>query len=187
MLAIPVPKPSEIYKWFSFMHFGRGLNYQSTRCAVDFCSRWPKSYSDMATADQKKAPRGLEVEIKFIGPGSPSVPLRNGWGREWTATAPTQPEERFTKEIHPQAADMPIRGANSDVVHVQQVYFLVPESPHTWLCKSLQFDLASTVPHWLQSIFSDGLYSSTGESRVPAPVSRHGLAGPARAAGTKKY
>ncbi len=82
------------------MHLGRCHNYRSTRCAVDFCSRWPKSYSDMATNGQKIAPRALEVVIEFIGPGSPSVRLRNGWGREWTATAPTQPQERFTEEIH---------------------------------------------------------------------------------------
>ncbi len=57
------------------MYLGSGLNYQSTRCTVDFCSRWPKSYSDMATAGQKKAPRGLEVVIEFIGLGFPSVRL----------------------------------------------------------------------------------------------------------------
>src|SRR5258708_4040301 len=42
------------------MELGRCAHYRSRRCAVDFCSRWPKSYSDMATAGQKKAPRGLE-------------------------------------------------------------------------------------------------------------------------------
>ena len=141
----------------------------------------------MATNGQKIAPRGLEVVIEFIGPGSPSVRLRNGWGREWTATAPTQPQERLPRRFILKQPTCRCGERIQMSFKFNRFNFWVPESQPTWLCKSLQSDLASTLPHRLRSIFRDCRQSCTSESSVPAPMGRHRLDGPALEAGTKKY
>jgi len=114
---------------------------------------------------------GYETVGAGNGLPQPQPNRRNGLPRRFI---PKQPTCRYTDRV-PMSFNF------------NRFNFLVPDSQHTWLCKSLQSDLASTLPQRLQSIFSDCLDSFTSDSRVPAPVDRHGLDGPAREAGTKKY